>query len=261
MKSHARKLLCAVLALSMVLPFASCNKKDDDNGNDSGEKGPTIPSVSELSKGGLGVDEPGQEIDSGFEAPTDTTTNAQQSGSNSYTIYEGFTVTMPIDINDYLITTEYGTFFKLYTFATDLGWKPSDYAGQPESTPRYEYANGDMTVLFSYEAFDEVADGTNGGHQISDMYVDFVLSNDFATSYYKNDSNPAHNNAAVQLDPHYEIDDYRLDGKGYYMSHDDIVLMAYILWACTDNPNEDPLANLGISSVSHGTNANGYKLH
>lgn len=256
-KGATKVVISVALVIAMLFSLCACGK--DDKPSDNREP---VTSVSELPKDGLGVDEPGQEIDPGFEAPTTTTTTEQQNnGSYSYTIYEGFTVTMDVDINDYVITTEYGTFFQIYNLATDLGWVGSDYPGQPESTPRYELANGDMTTLFSFEAFDEVADGTNGGHQVSYFSVEFVQTNDFATYYYQNDSNVAHNNATVHLDPHYEIDDYRLDGKGYYLSHDDVVLIAYILWACAENPGVDPLDGIGISNVAHRTNSNGYDLH
>lgn len=256
----AKVVISIMLIVSMLCTLCACGK--DDKPSDNREP---VTSVSELPKDGLGVDEPGQEIDPGFEAPTTTTTETQQNsgnGSYSYTIYDGFTVTMDIDINDYIVVNDYGMFLQLYDLATDLGWSAIDgYPGNVISVPRYTFDCGNgCTMLFDFEAYGQNIDGKDYP-QLHNIWVKFVTTGDYSVNYYSSSSDATQKNVVVNLDEHYAIDEYRLNGKGYGLCHDDVVLIAYILWACSENPGQDPLANVGVSNVQNAPTVNEYTIH
>jgi len=183
---------------------------------------------------GPGVDEPHQEIDPGanIAEPTDepiaTSEPVAQSGTYSYTVY-GKTLSMDINIEDYILTSNKGNkFFLIYDLARSLGWTTDRNDDDPYdacSAESYFYKDGDMTTWIQLDCY------RNDNQQL--MIFDGRHVHDDLTTY------SGYRTFVCYFSEH--NCDYRLNGLGWSLSYDDIVILSYTLWLASTNPGEDPL--------------------
>ncbi len=161
-------------------------------------------------------------------------------GEYSYTIYEGtdheMSLSMDINVDDYISEENGAEYFNLVQVAYDLGWlgmnrftAEDDSDGISYKCPFFTFRNGDMLTKLSIEGFppDDSLWLLNIGWMTED-----------GSSSYWNDwgRNYSHKGLQVFFPVRDEASDYRLSGYEKNVSYDEIVLISYVLWAQTVEP-------------------------
>lgn len=262
--SGIKKVASLLLVLSL-LTLVGCGSD-----NDSHESKITTEEYTTEAEEKLAVDEPNQEIDDGAVLPdatteADTTEEATEekpavnNGSYSYTIYDGIEVTLPFDIEDYIITNSTGDWAVLFNnMATDCGWVSLD----EEHATDFYYDCGDYYTYFSLEyPYDEEfvypkASDDYKVHQIKSCELWFSPPSEPDKYYYE--SGPAHTEkSCVELNfgMHYSDCQYLYAGAktSTALSKDDAIMLAYLLTFTSNNPNDgNPLYYLDLKGTNIG---------
>lgn len=268
MKAYkTKKLTCVLVAALMMSSFSGCGAKDDSEPPVEYNSETTIDSATteafgteEEIKGN--VDEPSQEIDEGALIPEDTTeANSEQptvdNGSYKYTIYDGIEVSLPFDIDDYIITASHGEpGLKVYYMATDLGWTSIE-----DSDTYFYYDCGDYYIYFKHdECYDEECNFPGAWEnsdieQIKSFSFWFSPPNERGEYYYSTlpSEDVLHSSIEVYFDKHYDKLEYVYLGTNTTaLSRDDAILIAYVLSFAKNHPGENPFYYLDLSNSDVG---------
>lgn len=221
---RAKAVVSIIVILCMLFSLTACNGSSNDQHN-AGISTRNDEKIDEVTHG---VDEPHQEINSGAnfvkpsDEPTSTSEPVVQSGAYSYKLYGKYDVSMDINIDDYIMTNDNGTFFRFDKLAKELGW-----AGNRDDNDSdiYSRVDGSLETSFGFRCYyEESVTGTNG-HQL----IEFTFIHGDGHGF------------GCDFDRHYDKCEYRLIGQGWYVSHDDIVLLTYVLWLASTDPGADPM--------------------
>lgn len=236
-----KRITSTILTACLILTVTACNKDNQ----------PTVTTrTTESEMLETGMSEPNQTIDPVNTDLSDSETSeatADTSGLYTYTIYAGTanetTISMGINIDDYILTNQNGSMLKLSKLATDLGWLEQGQYGWDEIDAAYTngntdvgYANwytfgyGDHRSMFILDSYAEDMPGVNRS-QI--MAISF--------NYLENDSNanffPGGRNGGVAFEKHYDEVCYSISGQHCMCSRDDAIVIAYGLWYYANNPS------------------------
>ena len=178
-------------------------------------------------------------------------TGSQSTGSYTYTIYGDVTVTMDVDINNYMYEHSGGQWFDLVPMIYDLGWAGADkytvanWGADDGSTSQtwYTYHSGDMVIRINLYRYSENLNLESNSGQLSGIGVKHCREGDYSKRYYE-DNDPLHMITYCDVKKHYDNCKYRMSGLGWHASYDDIVLLTYIFWSETRNPGNSPLVLL-----------------
>ena len=194
------KVISIITVASMLLTLTACggtaSQKDAAVTTESNSTMPQQPGAPE---------EPNQDIDDGAdiseptedpnpstgepssteESPSDngTVENPPTGGAYTYTVY-GQTISMDINVDDYIKSTDWGDFFLLAEMAYSLGWAGNDiYTTADTSDPTtyssqwYARHDGDMTtrIDLGYYNEEQIPD-TNNGHQFRILDLTYLAN-------------------------------------------------------------------------------------
>lgn len=214
------------------------------------------------------VDEPNQEIDPGVnlteasteevtEATTEATTEAPSvnNGDYKYTIYDGLEVSLPFDIEDYILRRDDGLVgIKVSQMALDYGWTKPD----EDDATTFVYDCGDYWIRFSgiNHYYDEIDFNGYEKYQMEDFQYGFTLPNS-NESYYDSSEISGSENTSVSVcfSERPEKSAYAYLGTTMTVSEDDAIVIAYFLSIVKTNPGKNPLAGVsGANNYENGRN-------
>jgi len=288
--AFSKKIISFALVSVMTLSLAACGDKKDEPKDTQKETG-TETGITTVEKLGTeepatvttGFVEPDIDIDSGAtittQTETETETEAQQpQGKYTYTIYGDITISMDINVDDYIIVSDEGqSILSLYRLAGDLGWLSLGKYGKDEvaasDDPKvyapgwWSYSNGTLWTVINPSYYGDIMGNEKAGydnHQISNYYIQFSTIGE-VKPYYSHDertSNPNHNDVSIDIGRHYPDATYLITGYKTLASRDDIVLLAYLFWYMPQHCGEASslCEQLSVNGWGQGGNANIIKL-
>ncbi|MCR5205997.1 MAG: hypothetical protein K6E47_13225 [Lachnospiraceae bacterium] len=235
---RAKAVVSIIVILCMLFSLTACNGSSNDQHN----AGISTRDDKEIDEVTHGVDEPHQEINSGAnfvkpsDEPTSTSEPVVQSGAYSYKLYGKYDVSMDINIDDYIMTNDNGTFFRFDKLAKELGWAGNE---DGNSSNAYSRVDGSLETSFGFRYYNEETVTGTDGYQLRGF------------GFYHGD------NSGFECDfgKHYDKCEYRLIGQGWYASHDDVVLLTYVLWLASTNSGADPMISVFGDDVSDYTHS------
>lgn len=264
--SGIKKVASLCLAMSL-LTLVGCGSD-----NDSHESKITTEEYSTEAEEKLTVDEANQKIDDGAvlpdatteaettEATTEAETPAVNNGSYSYTIYDGIEVTLPFDIDDWVITADKGyPGFQAYYLATGCGWVSID-----DRDDYFYYDCGDYYAYFQLEEPYEEECGyewaTDKFHvyQAKSCQLWFSPKGEPGEWYFGQvPSGSEKSSIEIDYGMHYSDCQYIYLGSkpNTALSRDDMIMIAYLLTFVSSNPEKgNPVYYLTLTdSVAIGS--------
>ena len=259
------KVISITIVASMLLTLTACGGTTASQ-QDAGmvtEENSTIERVTEIPN------EPGYDIAPGAdipetsteepssteESPSDngTVENPPTGGTYTYTIYDGTTVSMDVNVDDYIMSNNNGSFFELYKLMYDYGWLAVGTYSSMDENERLSYAagwysrtEGDMMTVIEVHEYANHTVLVNGEDtsQIYQLNVGYSKPNGEMYYSQENDNDVLHSPASVTFDERQGSCDYRILGNGDAITYDDMVLIAYTVWECSNNPGSNPLIPL-----------------
>lgn len=242
MKSGSfRKAVSLTLIASMCASLAACQSVNESTVTDTSEtttEATTATTSTETTES------------------SETEETSKFSQDYAYTIYEDsdnpLTLSMGVNIDDYISQSEDGEVFELFKLASDLGWLEKglytyeDYEAATESDPDqkrighsnwYSYSYDDHRAVFIInEYIDNIPDSDR--RQVSLISFEY-MKNEFTLPYFEDaDSNYAHNKVVLGFDYHYDDDIYFVGGQRSMCSREDAIVIAYTLWVMTNSPDD-----------------------
>ena len=192
------------------------------------------------------------------EEPTEEPTSQPQTGAYTYNVY-GQTISMDVNIDDYMYDYDGGQWFDLIPMIYDLGWAGADTYTVADwndhdtvAATWFTYHSGDMTTRIDLGMYnEEQVTGTNG-YQFRSINVRYL--NNSNGSYYSNPEITS-TDSMCYFGKHYSDCEYRLSGQGWYASYEDIVMIAYTFWSASENPGSNPYAPVFGTSGSYVTSS------
>lgn len=169
------------------------------------------------------------------EEPTEEPTSQPQTGAYTYNVY-GYTISMDVNVDDYISSGDSGKVFKLARMAYDLGWAGNDiYTAVDSSDYRsyssewYAHHDGDITTRIDLGYYNEEQVPGRDGSQFRTLSIIYPNSgvNEVST--------------ACTFAKHYDDCEYMISGTGWYASYEDIVMITYIFWSAANNPGVSPM--------------------
>ena len=261
-----KKVVSLSIACLMALSLGGCG----GNTAVSGQSKITTESFSTMTEEKLTVPDHTQEIDDGAVLPDATTeaetteetaeaeTPAVNNGSYSYTIYDGIEVTLPFDIDDWVITADKGyPGFQAYYLATGCGWVSID-----DRDDYFYYDCGDYYAYFQLESPYEEECGyewaTDKFHvyQIKSCELWFSPKGEPDKCYFE--AGPAHtekSNIELNFGMHYSDSEYIYLGSkpNTALSRDDMIMIAYLFTYVSNNPDKgNPMYCLDLKGTNIG---------
>lgn len=262
------KKVASLCLLMSLLTLVGCGSD-----NDSHESKITTEEYSTEAEEKLTVDEANQKIDDGAvlpdatteaettEATTEATTEetpAVNNGSYSYTIYDGIEVTLPFDIDDWVITADKGyPGFQAYYLATGCGWVSID-----DRDDYFYYDCGDYYAYFKLESPYEEECGyewaTDKFHVYQIKSCELWFSPKGEPDKYYFEAGPAHTeHSCIELiyGMHYSDSEYIYLGSkpNTALSRDDMIMIAYLFTFVSNNPDKgNPMYCLDSSKTHPG---------
>ncbi len=266
----SKKVISIALVSAMTLSLAACGDKKNDQKDTQKETvtetGITTAekiSTEEPATVTTGFVEPDIDIDSGAVITTQTetvteaaaTTEAQQpQGNYTYTIYGDITISMDINIDDYITVNDQGVeYFRLYKLAGELGWlslgqydlEATSNSDKPSiiGPEWWSYSNGTLWTVIDFSYYWDIMGNEKAGydhHQISNYYIQFTTLGERKPYYSQEErtSNPNHNDISIDIGRHYPDATYGVSGYWFLGSRDDIILMAYLFWYMSQHCGE-----------------------
>lgn len=220
----------AILVCVMMTIFCltACNTNSTVHGEGAGQPTEENPHISEMP----GIEEPNMPIDPGADIDVEPTTEVTTpSGSYTYDV-DGVEITLRTDLNDYIHHDQYGYFVDIIGLANHYGFV---YTGIHPDEPW-------MQTIFCLESNSE----------IRVRFEDDGVQDFYTVSY---------DTSAIDCDVHFtrnDIDDdavityYITDDANSYLrvNYEQIVIFAFMLENCADNPYDDFIENLGLTHTS-----------
>ena len=175
----------------------------------------------------------------------------------TYTLFEDndepLVLSMNIDIDEYLKSTEDGEVFELFRLASDLGWLEmgeytyEDYQAAIAEDPDqkkighsnwFTYNYGDHCAVFSTALWiDDIEE--YGEPQLSLATFEY-LRNDLTLPYFDDSlDNPAHGKVILNYRRHFSLAVYHVEGQHCRCSRSDAIILAYSLWCITNSPDDN----------------------
>lgn len=255
--SGIRKVISIVVIVSMLMSLVGCKKAaatSESNGTSEGAV-TASESSSDSSAANGSTESAGSEL-----SESEATTAAPVSGAYTYTVYGDIQLSMDINVDDYIFETSNGKFFRIYQLAYDCGWLGNDqYSATSDDIDEsfmpsfYAYHNGDFCARISLDKYSDenLPNALNGQVSFIGVSYHYDSAGEYGDYYTADDctSDPSHRALHVDFAKHYGDCDYRMDGEGWYMSYDDIVIISYIFWAESENPGTNSLVEaIGLDS-------------
>lgn len=240
-KANIHKAVSIILIASIGASLASCKTE------------PTVTTTSELTTTTT-TTETTEETTTETEPPTPTPLFTK---SYTYTLFEDnddpLTLTMNIDIDDYLKSTENGEVFELFRLASDLGWLEmgmytyEDYQAAMAEDPDqqkigysnwFTYDYGDHCSVFSIAVWiDDIEE--YGEPQLSLATFEY-RKNDLLLPYFDDSlDNPYHGTVILNFRRHFSLAEYHVESQHCRCSRSDAILLAYSLWCITNSPDDN----------------------
>ncbi|MBQ6633410.1 MAG: hypothetical protein IJH80_04430 [Ruminococcus sp.] len=258
--SRCMRITSAAIAASIMLTLTACG--DSSSQQDSGmvtEENSTIERVTEIpNEPGYNI-APGADIpetsteepSSTEESPSDngTVDNPPTGGEYTYTVYDGITINMDVNIDDDIMTNDNGSFFELYKLMFDYDWLASGTYSEKDDSESLSYASrwysrvdGELMTIIEIANNDNHLVSVNG-RDVKQFYsLSITYSTESGEPYYNSgDTDIMHSPLTVEFSERQGTLDYRILGNGGAISRDDIVLISYIIWTYSNNPGINPL--------------------
>ena len=241
-----KKIIALTLIGCMLTSLTACGTVSQQDNRPTTE-------YSTENEGENPAHDPVDPIDDGYwhddpteEPTTEEPTSQPQTGAYTYNVY-GQTISMDVNIDDYMYDYDGGQWFDLIPMIYDLGWAGADTYTEADwsnhdtvSMSWFTYRSGDMVTRIDIGMYnEEKVPGTNGYqfYSIDLMY----LANEGGMYYADDDSDLMHRNTLCNFGKHYGDCEYRLSGQGWYASYEDIVMITYIFWSASTNPGNNPM--------------------
>ena len=199
------------------------------------------------------VDDPDEPIDDGqwhdedpteepSEEPSTEEPSTQPQGAYTYNVY-GYTISMDINVDDYIT----GDWFLLAEMAYDLDWVGNDiYTAVDTSDPTtyssqwFAHHDGDIMTRIDLGYYNEEQVPGTSGYQFRSIDLKY-LANGGGAYYSDTDPDIMHRNTLCNFGKHYSDCEYKLNGTGWYVSYEDIVMITYFFWSASTNPGNNPM--------------------
>lgn len=264
--SRYMKVISIVIVASMLLTLTACGGTASQQ-----DAAVTTESNSTMTQQPGAPEEPNQDIDDGADIsePTEdpnpstgepsstedpssnngTTENPPTGGAYTYTVYDGITINMDVNIDDYIMTNDNGSFFELYKLMFDYDWLASGIYSEKDDSESLSYAprwysrvDGELMTIIEIANNDNHLVSVNG-RDVKQFYsLSITYRTESGGTYYNSDDNDImHSPLTVEFSERQGTLDYRILGNGGAVSRDDIVLISYIIWTYSNNPGINPL--------------------
>lgn len=272
--SSYKKVVCILLAVSMVLSLAACtngndNKESVSSTSESISPVPTQPDETKPIESSVAPTEETSETPSEIqtmeptqeptaeptqEPTTEEPTQKPADGKYTYTIYGAYEVTMDVNIEDYIVEVRGNKYFKLWQLAFDCGWDASGWNTSVGDFVIYDKDDPEAHKAIKFVRNDGFTTVLSLSKEVKDDHLRLIgFSSDFTdvdSSFYRFDDYNTQSDVSVHF---YEPGgDYRLSGNGCEVSYDDIVLLAYVTQELEKNPGLNPIwAIFGENHKTH----------
>ena len=270
-----KKTACVLLSISFLLSLTACG---DTKSNDNKIEATTISDIDPIHDSGYSpvqintgrwistetteaptepvteqVTEPETEIVTEASQTTEATTSEPPpEGKYSYTIYGGITLTMDVNVDEWINHTDENIdAFLLKNLASSLGWEVSDDSKFAVGPPQYYYKTDDVWVSLKWDddhrgitALNRTANrGDKKSNQLSQVRLEYHNPGDLSSHYYKYSANSSPETFELEFEfpTKFEKDNYILapSKPGSCLSYDEVVLLCYLLWQTTQNPGKN----------------------
>ncbi len=255
------KVISIITVASMLLTLTACGgtTASQQGAGMVTEENDTVERVTEIPN------EPGYDIAPGADIPetsteepssteespsdNDTTENPPTGGAYTYTVYDGITINMDVNIDDYIMTNDNGSFFELYKLMFDYDWLASGIYSEKDDSESLSYAprwysrvDGELMTIIELANNDNHLVSVNGRDAKQFYSLSITYRTESGGTYYNSDDNDImHSPLTVEFSERQGALDYRILGNGGAISRDDIVLISYIIWTYSNNPGINPL--------------------
>ena len=255
------KVISIITVASMLLTLTACGgtTASQQGAGMVTEENDTVERVTEIPN------EPGYDIAPGADIPetsteepssteespsdNDTTENPPTGGAYTYTVYDGITINMDVNIDDYIMTNDNGSFFELYKLMFDYDWLASGIYSEKDDSESLSYAprwysrvDGELMTIIELANNDNHLVSVNGRDAKQFYSLSITYRTESGGTYYNSDDNDImHSPLTVEFSERQGTLDYRILGNGGAISRDDIVLISYIIWTYSNNPGINPL--------------------
>ena len=259
--SKLLKVMSIILATCMLISLSACGGAGASQQDvQPTTQYATVDPVSDVPEDPAGEPDDGYWHEDPTEDPSvnEDPTTQPQTGAYTYDVY-GVTISMDINVDDYIRSTGSGEWFLLADMAYDLGWAGNDtFTAVDTSDPTtyssqwFAHHDGDLTTRIDIGCYnEEQVTGTNG-HQFRTLNVRFITGDN--SNYYEGgDSDILHRNLTCDFARHYDNCAYKLNGTGWYASYEDIVMITYMFWSAAENTGNNPLVPVfGTDSGTFG---------
>lgn len=184
-----------------------------------------------------------------------------------YTLYGDVTLTMDLNVNDYIFTNKNGkNMFNIAEMAYDLGWLGENIYSEVDNNNYdsfridfFTIANGDMITRVDITPFDKVYQFTEDfkNRPLESITVSYLKNTPALDTPFYSDSDPLHLNMNCSFKDHHEQCQIFAVGNGTAMNYADVVILSYILWSGAQNQGTNDLVSvLGTGSKYSGTTKN-----
>ena len=241
--SSYKKVVCILLAVSMVLSLTACKNGNDNKESNTTTESTTISPVptqhdetKPIESSVAPTEEPSvtpSETPTAepTQEPTSEPTQKPDDRMYTYKIYDQFEVTMGINIDDYILVTEWGKVFMLHQLAWDCGWEATSDGISPIDKDSPEAAETAVIRLDN---------GVSPCFAITGDASFCLVYRNRDNSVYPNEEGCAeYANLSFENGSH--TDEYMIKKLKKFLSYDDVILIAYVLWSDSVNPGINPV--------------------
>ena len=259
--SKLLKVMSIILATCMLISLSACGGAGASQQDvQPTTQYATVDPVSDVPEDPAGEPDDGYWHEDPTEDPSvnEDPTTQPQTGAYTYDVY-GVTISMDINVDDYISSGDSGKVFKLARMAYALGWVGNDIYTAVDSDDYLSYSSewyahhdGDITTRIDLGYYNEELIPGRDGSQFRTVNVRF-LTNSNSNYYASGDSDILHRNLTCDFGKHYSDCEYMISGTGWYASYEDIVMITYMFWSAAENTGNNPLVPVfGTDSGTFG---------
>ena len=240
-----RKAVSLLLTACLCASAASCGTEPSESTTES----TSVTTASETTT-----------VTTTSETTTETTETEPAgpdfSKSITYNLFPGtiddMTISMNVNIDEYITSDGDKEVFELYRLASDLGWLEKgaytydDYIEAVKANPDqtkighsnwFEYKYGDHRAVFTISEYIEDIEKFDS-RQVSWISFEY-LRNDLGMPYFEDSgSNYGHGKVLYGFKKHYDKLCYLVSGQHCVCSREDAIIIAYGLWFFSVNPDD-----------------------
>ena len=249
--SKLLKVMSIILATCMLISLSACGGAGASQQDvQPTTQYATVDPVSDVPEDPAGEPDDGYWHEDPTEDPSvnEDPTTQPQTGAYTYNVY-GVTISMDVNVDDYIYDNNGSKWFDLIPMIYDLGWAGADTYTEADWNNSdttfvtwFTHRDGDIVSRIDLANYSEETLPGVTGHQFASIDLKYLA--DGGGMYYPvDDPDIMHRNTLCNFGKHYSDCEYRLSGISWYASYEDIVMITYIFWSAANNAGSNPMVS------------------